>query len=107
MVGIWVELPFVNRHGPALANGEVVAINGKTWPRSGRVGSTPLHLVSAFAAQAGTVLTQRATAEKSDETTAIPELLATVALDGCIVPIDAMVGAQPNIAQAIRNRGAD
>ena len=91
---------------PALANGEVVAIDGKTSRRSGRVGSTPLHLVSAFAAQAGLVLGQRATAEKSNEKTAIPELLATLALEGCIVTIDAM-GTQPNIAQAIRNRGAD
>jgi hypothetical protein len=52
------------------------------------------------------VLGQRATAEKSNEKTAIPELLATLALEGCIVTIDAM-GTQPNIAQAIRNRGAD
>lgn len=91
---------------PVLANGEVVAIDGKTSRRSGRVGATPLHLVSAFAAQASLVLGQRATAEKSNEKTAIPELLATLALDGCIVTIDAM-GTQPNIAQAIRNRGAD
>lgn len=91
---------------PVLANGEVVAIDGKTSRRSGRVGATPLHLVSAFAAQAGLVLGQRATAEKSNEKTAIPELLATLALEGCTVTIDAM-GTQPNIAQAIRHRGAD
>ncbi len=65
---------------PVLANGEVVAIDGKTSRRSGRVGATPLHLVSAFAAQASLVLGQRATAEKSNEKTAIPELLATLAL---------------------------
>lgn len=91
---------------PVLANGNVVAIDGKTSRRSGKVGSTPLHLVSAFAAQAGLVLGQRATAEKSNEKTAIPELLATLALEGSIVTIDAM-GTQPNIAQAIRDRGAD
>jgi predicted transposase YbfD/YdcC len=45
-------------------------------------------------------------AEKSNEKTAIPELLATLALEGSIVTIDAM-GTQPNIAQAIRDRGAD
>jgi hypothetical protein len=55
---------------------------------------------------AGLVLGQRATAEKSNEKTAIPELLATLALEGCIVTIDAM-GTQANIAQAIRDRGAD
>jgi predicted transposase YbfD/YdcC len=91
---------------PTLTNGEVVAIDGKTSRRSGKVGGTPLHLVSAFAAQAGLVLGQRATAAKSNEKTAIPELLATLALEGCIVTIDAM-GTQPNIAQAIRDRGAD
>jgi predicted transposase YbfD/YdcC len=52
------------------------------------------------------VLGQRATAKKSNEKTAIPELLATLALQGSIVTIDAM-GTQPNIAQAIRDRGAD
>ena len=91
---------------PALGADAVVAIDGKTSRRSGKVDATPLHLVSAFAAGAGLVLGQRATAEKSNEKTAIPELLATLALEGCIVTIDAM-GTQANIARAIRNRGAD
>lgn len=91
---------------PALGADAVVAIDGKTSRRSGKVDATPLHLVSAFAAGAGLVLGQRATAEKSNEKTAIPELLATLALEGCIVTIDAM-GTQANIAQAIKDRGAD
>lgn len=91
---------------PALGPDTVVAIDGKTSRRSGKVDATPLHLVSAFAAGAGLVLGQRATAEKSNEKTAIPQLLATLALEGCIVTIDAM-GTQANIAQAIRSRGAD
>ena len=62
--------------------------------------------VSAFAAQVGLVLGQRATAAKSNEKTALPELLATLALEGCIVTIDAM-GTQPNLAQAIHDWGAD
>jgi len=99
-------LRWVGHVVPALAKDEVVAIDGKTSRRSGKAGATPLHLVSAFAAQAGLVLGQRATAAKSNEKTAIPELLATLALEGCIVTIDAM-GTQPNIAQAIRHRGAD
>lgn len=95
------------RHAvPALECDEVVGIDGKTSRRSGKVDATPLHLVSAFAASANVVLGQRATAEKSNEKTAIPELLATLALEGCIVTIDAM-GTQPNIAQAIRDRGAE
>lgn len=91
---------------PTLGADAVVAIDGKTSRRTGKVGATPLHLVSAFAAGAGLVLGQRATAVKSNEKTAIPELLATLALEGCIVTIDAM-GTQANIAQAIRDRGAD
>jgi predicted transposase YbfD/YdcC len=91
---------------PTLDADTVVAIDGKTSRRSGKIDSTPLHLVSAFAAGAGLVLGQRATAQKSNEKTAIPELLATLALEGCIVTIDAM-GTQPKIAQAITDRGAD
>jgi predicted transposase YbfD/YdcC len=74
---------------PALGT-EIVAIDGKTSRRSGGVDATALHLVSAFAAGAGLVLGQRATAEKSNEITAIPELLSTLALTGCTVTIDAM-----------------
>jgi predicted transposase YbfD/YdcC len=99
-------LRWVGQVVPALAKDEVVAIDGKTSRRSGKAGATPLHLVSVFAARAGLVLGQRATAAKSNEKTAIPELLATLALEGCIITIDAM-GTQPNIAQAIRHRGAD
>jgi predicted transposase YbfD/YdcC len=104
---------------PALG-AEIVAIDGKTgvpgdrssslgWKtirRSGGVDATALHLVSAFAAGAGLVLGQRATAEKSNEITAIPELLSTLALSGCTVTIDAM-GTQTSIAEAIQERGAD
>lgn len=85
---------------------EIVAIDGKTSRRSGGVDATALHLVSAFAAGAGVVLGQRATAEKSNEITAIPELLSTLALEGCTVTIDAM-GTQTAIAAAIQHRGAD
>ncbi|MFP9228369.1 ISAs1 family transposase, partial [Pectobacterium cacticida] len=86
---------------------QVVAIDGKTSRRTASKGTTePLHLVSAFAAGANLVLGQRATACKSNEKTAIPELLQVLSLHGCIVTIDAM-GTQANIAQAIRDRGAD
>lgn len=65
-----------------------------------------MHLVSAFAARAGLVLGQRATAEKSNEITSIPELLSTLSLTGCTVTIDA-IGTQTEIARQIRQRGAD
>lgn len=91
---------------PALGQDAVVAIDGKTSRRSGKVDATALHLVSAFAAGAGLVLGQTATAAKSNEITAIPLLLQTLALEGCIVTIDAM-GTQTEIAQTIRGRKAD
>ena len=90
---------------PALG-AEIVAIDGKTSRRSGSIDATALHLVSAFAAGAGLVLGQRATTEKSNEITAIPELLSTLALTGCTVTIDAM-GTQTAIAERIQERGAD
>jgi predicted transposase YbfD/YdcC len=95
---------WVGRVIPALEG--VVSLDGKTSRRSGGLDTTPLHLVSAFAAETGMVLGQRATAEKSNEKTAIPQLLSVLALEGCLVTIDAM-GTQPSIAQAIRDRGAD
>ena len=91
---------------PVLGADTVVAVDGKTSRRTGKVDATPLHLVSAFAAGVGLVLGQRATAAKLNEKTAVPQLLATLALKGCIVTIDA-VGTQANIAQVIRDRGAD
>lgn len=91
---------------PALGPDAVVAIDGKTSRRSGKVDATALHLVSAFAAGAGLVLGQTATAAKSNEITAIPLLLQTLALEGCIVTIDAM-GTQTQIAQTIRSCQAD
>ena len=51
-------------------------------------------------------LGQRATAEKSNEITAIPELLSTLALKDCTVTIDT-IGTQTEIARKIRERGAD
>ena len=91
---------------PALGQQNVVAIDGKTSRRSGKIDATALHLVSAFAAGAGLVMGQTATAKKSNEKTAIPALLHTLALENCIMTIDAM-GTQANIAQAIRDKKAD
>ena len=68
--------------------------------------ATRVPVVSAFAAGIGVVLGQTATAEKSNEITAIPELLKTLALKGTTVTIDAM-GTQTKIAQTIRKGQAD
>jgi predicted transposase YbfD/YdcC len=87
---------------------EVVATDGKTVRRSGgrRHDHGPLHLVSAWASEQGLVLGQREVDGKSNEITAVPELLDALHLDGCIVTLDAM-GCQKSIAERIRARGAD
>src|SRR3712207_6138403 len=87
---------------------EVVAIDGKNVRRPGsrRHDHGPLHLVSAWASDQGLVLGQREVDGKSNEITAIPELLDTLHLDGSIVTLDAM-GCQKDIAAQIRAKGAD
>lgn len=86
----------------------VIAIDGKTVRRSGQKqkGKAPIHMVSAFAARQRMVLGQIKVAEKSNEITAIPKLLALLAIEGAIVTIDAM-GCQREIAQKIVEKKAD
>ena len=87
---------------PALGRDQVIAIDGKTSRRTtSKAAAAPLHMVSAFAANVGIVLGQTATAEKSNEITATPELLRTLDVKDCIVTIDAM-GTQTAIAHQIR-----
>lgn len=87
----------------------VVAIDGKTVRGSfdAASGKSPLHMVSAFAVGSGLCLGQEATDAKSNEITAIPALLKTLGLRGCIVTIDA-IGCQKDIArQIIKESKAD
>jgi predicted transposase YbfD/YdcC len=81
---------------------KLVAIDGKTVRRSfdRKRKLSPLHLVSAWASDCGITLGQIATDEKSNEITAIPELIKTIDVRGAIVTIDAM-GCQKSIAEAI------
>ncbi|MBF8251581.1 MAG: ISAs1 family transposase [Deltaproteobacteria bacterium] len=87
---------------------EVVAIDGKTSRRSydKSKGKGAIHMVSAWATANRVVLGQVKTEDKSNEITAIPELLDILALNGCIVTIDAM-GCQKNISAKIIEKGAD
>lgn len=82
-----------------------IAIDGKTLRRSHDRGAarTALHLVSAWAAENHLTLGQVAVDDKSNEITAIPELLAVLELSGAIVTIDAM-GCQKEIAAKIREK---
>ncbi len=90
--------------GPA----RLVAIDGKTARRShdAASGLGPLHIVSAWASEHGVALGQVATEEKSNEITAIPQLLKQVELTKTLVTIDA-VGCQKDIARDIVAGGGD
>ena len=92
----------------AVTDGEVVAIDGKGLRRSFAkgTGKRAIPMVSAWASENGVVLGQRKVDTKSNEITAIPELLALLVLKGCIVTIDAM-GCQRTIAETIVEQGAD
>lgn len=91
-----------------LTKGEVVAVDGKTLRRSHdkKNGKSAIHMVSAWASANGLVLGQRKIDDKSNEITAIPELLNTLEIQGCIVTIDAM-GCQKKIAETIVKKKAD
>lgn len=84
----------------------MVAIDGKTVRGSRQAGQHAIHLVSAYGCGLGLVLGQVRTADKSNEVTAIPELLDALLLKGAIVTIGAM-GCQRSIAERIVADGAD
>ena len=90
-----------------LTDGEVVSIDGKTLRGSRKTGSkSAIHMVSAWANANQLTLGQVKVDDKSNEITAIPKLLEVLALQGCIVTIDAM-GCQTAIVDKIVSKQAD
>ena len=91
-----------------LTAGQVVAIDGKQLRRSHDhdAGKAAIYMVSAWATTNQVVLGQRKVDDKSNEITAIPELLKLLDLAGCIVTIDA-IGTQTEIVKTIVDGGAD
>lgn len=85
---------------------EVVAIDGKALRRAFNDGESIPYIVSAWACGHGLVLGQVKVDEKSNEITAVPELLDTLMLKGAIVTLDAM-GCQKEIAERIVGQRAD
>jgi predicted transposase YbfD/YdcC len=98
----WVEATF------AVERGQVIAVDGKTarGSRDSYRGQEAIHLLSAFAHASGLLLGQRKVNEKSNEITAVPELLKTLFIQGCVVTVDAL-NCQKDIAQTIIDREAD
>ena len=90
------------------SGGEIIAVDGKTLCHSYDTANNrpAIHMVSAWACRNNLVLGQFKTDEKSNEITAIPELLKLLDLQGNIVTIDAM-GCQKKIAEQIIGQGGD
>jgi predicted transposase YbfD/YdcC len=82
--------------------GHVIAVDGKTvcGSHDHRSGKAAIHMVSAWASANRLVLTQMPVDEKSNEITALPEVLHSLALAGCVVTIDA-IGCQREIARQV------
>ncbi len=104
----WLESLRAKAAAAAGVEQPVLAIDGKTARRSHdrKNGLGALHSVSIWASEFGLSLGQVACAEKSNEITAIPEVLRLVDIGGAIITIDAM-GAQKAIAAEIIAGGAD
>lgn len=88
--------------------GDVIAIDGKTVRGSAHtsLGKRAIHMVSAWSTENGIVLSQLKVDEKSNEITAIPEILDSLDIDGATITIDAM-GCQKEIAAKIISKKAD
>ncbi|WP_153069967.1 ISAs1 family transposase, partial [Escherichia coli] len=84
-----------------ITDGEIIAIDGKTIRGSFDKGKRAIHMVSAFSNENGVVLGQVKTEAKSNEITAIPELLNLLYLKKNLITIDAM-GCQKDIASKIK-----
>ena len=85
---------------------KIICIDGKTMRGNKRNEEKPAHIVSAWSKEDGYCLGQKAVEEKSNEITAIPELLDKIQVKGQVITIDAM-GTQTAIAEKIRGKRAD
>ena len=83
-----------------VATSDVISIDGKTICGAKVNGKSPIHMVSAWSSANNLVLGQVKVNEKSNEITAIPELIENLTIEGSLITIDAM-GCQKKIAKCI------
>ena len=104
----WIETLRADAAKATKIDQPTYAVDGKTLRRShdAKNGLGPLHSVSVWASEYGITLAQVATDEKSNEITAIPQVLQLVDMHGAIITIDAM-GTQKAIAEQIVDGGGD
>ena len=90
-----------------VTGGEVIALDGKTLRHSfdTALGQKSLHMVSAWACRNRLVLGQKAVSEKSNEITAVPELLALLDIEGCVITADAMSCQKTIATQIVEQKG--
>jgi predicted transposase YbfD/YdcC len=106
-LGAWASQ--VLAHAPVAGDAlpfEAMAIDGKTLRTSQRCGATDAHLLSAFSQRLGVVLGQVAVPDKTNEITAVDDLLAALVLTGWLITTDALF-TQTAVAQAILDAGGD
>ena len=103
LYGKWQEL--LNREEGEQIK-KIICIDGKTLRGNKRKEEKPAHIVSAWCKEDGFCLGQKAVEEKSNEITAIPDLLDKLQVKGQIITIDEM-GTQKEIVEKIRGKRAD
>lgn len=84
--------------------GEVISIDGKTSRGSGDEEQSPVHMVSAWLSEQKMVLGQIAVPEKTNEITAVPELIKMLDIEGCIITADAMSCQRAIVAEIKRKK---
>lgn len=101
-----IKIPDINEE--SLEDKDVISIDGKTVcnSRDKVAGKKAIHMVSALSSRYGLVLGQQKCYEKSNEITAIPQLLDMFLIEGSVITIDA-IGCQKDIAAKIMRRKAD
>ena len=90
-----------------LSKGTIVAIDGKTARGTAAKGKKPLHLVNAWCSSNKMILGQVKTDEKSNEITAVPELLDLLFVKDCIVTVDALNTQKPIVEKIVKEKKAD
>lgn len=101
-----VERALSSAMGAAAAPGATVSLDGKTCRGSARTDKRPLHMLHACASETGLLIGYALTDDKSNEISAAPSFLRTLALEGAVVTADAM-HAQRDTCAALLDGGAD
>ena len=90
-----------------MSKGTIVAIDGKTARGTAEKGKKPIHLVNAWCSSNKMIIGQVKTDEKSNEITAVPELLDLLFVKGCIVTVDALNTQKKTVEKIVKEKKAD